>query len=152
MSADLLKRYKNLRADDFWERTKPSRQEVKPSWMTFDDAWVDEVRRGLMACRVFLWYPVYWLTYGQIINNLTSQAATLELNGVPNDIINNIDPLALIIFIPICDQLLYPFLRKLGLRFTPLKKITMGFYLGSMAMAVACVTQHFIYQQSRKSF
>jgi hypothetical protein len=31
----------------------------KPEWMTFDDAWVNEVRRGLLACKVFLWYPLY---------------------------------------------------------------------------------------------
>lgn len=42
----------------FFERVKPSRLQNKPSWMTFDDAWVDEVKRGLMACRVFLWYPL----------------------------------------------------------------------------------------------
>jgi hypothetical protein len=27
--------------------------------MTFDDQWVDEVRRAVKACAVFLWYPVY---------------------------------------------------------------------------------------------
>lgn len=44
------------------------------------------------------------LAYGQMTNNLTSQAATMQLNGVPNDLINNLDPLALIIFIPIINQ------------------------------------------------
>ena len=29
----------------------------------FDDAWVDEVRRGFNACAVFLWYPLYWISY-----------------------------------------------------------------------------------------
>jgi len=42
----------------FFERVKPSHLQSRPSWMTFDDAWVDEVRRGLLACRVFLWYPL----------------------------------------------------------------------------------------------
>jgi POT family proton-dependent oligopeptide transporter len=45
--------------EGFWERVKPSALrasgETVPSWMTFDDAWVDEVRRGLLACKVFLW-------------------------------------------------------------------------------------------------
>jgi len=35
-----------MTADDFWENAKPSRQTEKPHWMTFDDQWVDEVRRG----------------------------------------------------------------------------------------------------------
>lgn len=50
-----------MTADDFWEKAKPSKQtaESKPRWMTFDDTWVDEVRRGFKACTVFLWFPIY---------------------------------------------------------------------------------------------
>lgn len=51
---------KTANPHEFWDRVKPSRLGAeKPTWMTFDDEWVDEVRRGLMACRVFLWYPLY---------------------------------------------------------------------------------------------
>ncbi|KAI9923601.1 hypothetical protein ASPWEDRAFT_51386 [Aspergillus wentii DTO 134E9] len=139
---------KNCRSSDFWERVKPSNIENKPQWMTFDDQWVDEVSRALKACAVFLWYPLYWLAYGQMTSNLTSQAATMELHGAPNDIINNLDPLALIIFIPIVDQFFYPGLRKLGFNFTPLKKIYAGYIVASLSMVSAAVTQHYIYKKS----
>jgi proton-dependent oligopeptide transporter, POT family len=61
------KLYKNMSAPDFWERVKPSKIPVdeRPSWMTFDDAWVEEVRRGLKACAVFLYLPLYWLACEQ---------------------------------------------------------------------------------------
>lgn len=36
-----------------WDVAKPSKIANKPKWMTFDDAWVDQVRRGLKACYVF---------------------------------------------------------------------------------------------------
>jgi len=114
--------------------------------MTFDDAWVEEVARGLTACKIFLWYPVFWLAYNQMTNNLTSQAATMELNGVPNDLINNLNPLTLIIFIPIVDRFVYPALRKAGFRFSPIKRIACGFFASSMAMIAACVTQYYIYE------
>jgi POT family proton-dependent oligopeptide transporter len=81
-----------------------------------------------------------------MLNNLTSQAATMKLGGVPNDIINNLNPIALIIFIPIFDQLVYPALRKMGIRFTPLKRITAGFVTAALGMVVAAVTQHYIYK------
>lgn len=46
----------------FWDAVKPSTLDrsgqQKPSWMSFDDQWVDEVRRGFKACRVFLWFPL----------------------------------------------------------------------------------------------
>ncbi|KAF2805322.1 MFS peptide transporter-like protein Ptr2 [Mytilinidion resinicola] len=141
--------WKHMNDGTFWDTVKPSKFGAnKPTWMTFDDAWVDEVGRGWAACSVFLWVPLYWITYNQINNNLTSQAATMSLHGVPNDVLSNLDPFALIIFIPICDLFLYPFLRKRGLRFTPIKKIAAGFWMGSAAMICACVVQHYIYKTS----
>jgi proton-dependent oligopeptide transporter, POT family len=88
------------------------------------------------------------LAYGQMTNNLTSQAAVMKLGGVPNDIVSNFNPLFIVLLIPIMDQLIYPFLRKLGTKFTPIKRITCGFFLASSAMISACVTQYYIYQMS----
>ncbi|EIN04582.1 PTR2-domain-containing protein [Punctularia strigosozonata HHB-11173 SS5] len=140
---------RNLTAPDFWDSAKPSKiQGERPSWMTFDDVWVDEVKRGLKACTVFLWYPIYWLTYNQLNNNLTSQAATMQTHGLPNDVLSNLDPFALIILIPICDIFIYPALRRVGIHFTPIKKITLGFFTGAAAMIWAAVLQHYIYKKN----
>ena len=141
---------KNMRAPDFWENVKPSRIDPaqRPKWMTFDDQWVDEVRRGFKACTVFLWYPLYWITYNQINNNLTSQADTMLHAGIPPEIVSNLDPLALIILIPVFDLLIYPGLRKIGIKFTPIKKIALGFILGALAMMYAAVVQNYIYKHN----
>jgi len=139
--------YRNFTAPGFWENAKPSKVVgQKPAWMNYDDQWVDEVQRGLKACGVFLWYPIYWLTYNQLNNNLTSQAATMELHGIPNDVLSNLDPFALIILIPLCDLFFYPALRRMGINFSALKKITAGFMTGAAAMIWAAVVQHYIYK------
>ncbi|KAJ7676384.1 peptide transporter PTR2A [Mycena rosella] len=145
-----LRTYQNLTAPDFWDAAKPSQLSpaVRPAWMKFDDRWVDEVQRGLKACAVFAWFPVYWLTANQLNNNLTSQAATMTTDGLPNDILSNIDPFALIIFIPLCDFFLYPALQRRGIKFTSLRRITAGFLTGSAAMIWAAVLQYNIYQTS----
>lgn len=70
----------------------------------------------------------------------------MDTHGIPNDVVNNLDPFALIIFIPICDLLIYPALRKAGINFSALKKITAGFFLGSMAMVWAAVVQYYVYK------
>lgn len=90
----------------------------------------------------------YWLAYGQMTNNLTSQAATMRLGGVPNDIVSNLNPIFIIILIPIMDKVVYPGLRKAGFHFTPIKRIACGFALASAAMISASVTQHYIYLMS----
>ncbi|CAK5281661.1 unnamed protein product [Mycena citricolor] len=149
-SASPIATWKNLTSPDFWESVKPSNVAVesRPAWMTFDDKWVDEVSRGIKACWVFLWYPIYWLTYNQLNNNLTSQAGSMNTHGLPNDVLSNLDPLALIIFIPICDRVIYPALQRAGFNFTALKKVTAGFFTGAAAMAWAAVVQHYIYKRS----
>ncbi|KAJ7437895.1 POT family-domain-containing protein [Mycena galericulata] len=147
-SLNPIKTWRNLSAPEFWDGVRPSRVPVgeRPAWMTFDDQWVDELRRGIKACWVFLWYPIYWLTYNQLNNNLISQAATMETHGLPNDVLSNLDPLALIIFIPICDQIIYPALLRWGWNFSALKKICAGFITGAASMIWAAVVQHYIYK------
>jgi proton-dependent oligopeptide transporter, POT family len=53
--------WRNLTADDFFEKAKPSKipTEKRPTWMRFDDQWVDEVKRGFKACQVFVFFPIY---------------------------------------------------------------------------------------------
>ncbi|TGZ82308.1 MFS peptide transporter [Ascodesmis nigricans] len=148
-SVNPMQTYRNMHAEDFWDRAKPSSysEADRPTWMTFDDEWVDQVRRGFKACGVFLWYPLYWLAYNQMLGNLTSQAATMKLNGIPNDIITNLNPISLIIFIPIFDRLIYPVLRKMKINFTPIKRICGGFVAGCLSMIWTCVVQYYIYQR-----
>ena len=138
---------KSMRHPRFWEDVKPSRLgNDRPSWMIFDDAWVDQVRRGFAACKVFCWYPLYWIAYNQMTSNMTSQSATLYHDKVPSDLIQNFDPLALVIFIPICDLFIYPALRKAKIPFTPLKRVTTGFFVASCAMIATTVLQSYIYK------
>ncbi|SMN22300.1 similar to Saccharomyces cerevisiae YKR093W PTR2 Integral membrane peptide transporter, mediates transport of di-and tri-peptides [Maudiozyma saulgeensis] len=110
----------------------------------WSDKFVDEIKVSLAACKVFLFYPIYWTCYGQMISTFVTQGSMLELHGLPNDFFQAIDSIALIVFIPIFEGFLYPFIR----RFTPFKPITKifwGFTFGALAMTWSCVLQHFIY-------
>ncbi|KAJ6566053.1 peptide transporter PTR2A [Mycena capillaripes] len=149
-SANPVRTWRNLSAPGFWDAARPSRisPALRPAWMTFDDGWVDEVRRGLGACAVFVWFPIYWLTTNQMGNNLTSQAATMTTDGIPNDVMSNLNPLVLVLCIPLCDLWLYPALQRRRIRFTPLKRIAVGFLIAATAMVWAAVLQYNIYQTS----
>ncbi|KZT33660.1 PTR2-domain-containing protein [Sistotremastrum suecicum HHB10207 ss-3] len=115
-------------------------------WITWDDAFVEEVKRTARACQIFLFYPLYWISYNQITTNLVSMAGTMTLNGTPNDLIQNFDPIALIILIPIMDTLVYPGLRRMGFVARPIFRIWLGFMFGALAMVYSAVLQHFIYK------
>ena len=68
--------WRRMTAPDFWESAKPSnfKGDTKPSWMTFDDQWVDEVRRGFKACSIFPWYIVYCKTQSLLFHLRTSNS------------------------------------------------------------------------------
>ncbi|KAI7864562.1 POT family-domain-containing protein [Spinellus fusiger] len=115
------------------------------SHATWDDVFVDELKRALNACVVFCWYPIYWLCYAQMTNNLISQAGTMLVGNVPNDIMQNIDAIALIICIPLMDNLVYPFLRRIGIPMRPIFRITCGFFFAAVAMGYTAGIQAMIY-------
>ena len=69
----------------------------------------------------------------------------MQRHGIPNDIMQNLDPLIIIFLIPVFDRLLYPGLRKFGIPFRPITRITWGFVFGAIAMAYAAIVQHLIY-------
>ncbi|KAI5289832.1 peptide transporter ptr2 [Ascosphaera acerosa] len=137
-----------LKAKGNLDVAKPSHQRAigGPTDLPWDDIFIEEIKRTMVACKVFLYYPIYYICYQQMLNNFISQAGTMELHGIPNDIMQNIDPITIIIFIPIIDRMIFPFLRKrFGISIKPITRITMGFFFAAVAMAYAAIVQHIIY-------
>lgn len=127
---------------------------AKPSWLAqngssksvkWDDTFVEELKRALVGCKVFTIYPIYWVCYGQFSNNFVTQAGQMAGHGIPNDLMQNFDPIAIIVFVPLMDRLVYPLLRKLRIPFRPISRITFGFWVAALAMAYAAIVQHLIY-------
>jgi hypothetical protein len=72
----------------------------------------------------------------QMTSNLTSQAATLTLGAILNDLSINLNPLLYIILVPIYAHIIYPTIDRLGTRFTPICRISTGFFLSVLAMTI----------------
>jgi POT family proton-dependent oligopeptide transporter len=66
-------------------------------------------------------------------------------HGIPNDLMQNFDPISIIIFVPVMDRLVYPFLQRRRINFRPITRITLGFFIAASSMLYAAVLQHFIY-------
>ncbi|KAL2823484.1 POT family-domain-containing protein [Aspergillus cavernicola] len=127
----------------------------KPTWQAanggnrpnvpWDDHFIDELKRALVACRVFCFYPIYWVVYGQFSSNFVTQAGQMQGHGIPNDLMQNFDPISIIVFIPVLEALVYPVLRRMHIRFRPISRISLGFIVASLAMMYAAIVQHLIY-------
>lgn len=144
------------------DAAKPSNQPNRS--LPWDDFFIEELKRALVACKVFAFFPVYWVVYGQFSTNFVAQgkldilsdevltllltsrlAGQMNGHGVPNDLMQNFDPIAIIVFIPILDRIVFPLLRKMNIPFRPITRIAVGFVVASLGMMYAAIVQHLIY-------
>ncbi|CAL8577144.1 peptide transporter ptr2 [Xanthoria parietina] len=110
----------------------------------WSDTFVDELKRGLMACRVIVSYLIFYLCVNQMFNNLVSQAGQMDLHGVPNDMIQAFSGVACILLGP-GIQSLYSFLARRRIAFGPIARIAVAFFFCAGAMAYAAGVQKLIY-------
>ncbi|KAI7202370.1 peptide transport protein PTR2 [Hortaea werneckii] len=129
-------------------------QAPKPSWreangktepVPWNDHFIDELNRALRACKVFVFYPIFWLCYSQFSSNFVSQAKAMEGHGMPNDLMQNFDPISILVFIPVLDRIVYPALRRVGFEVRTMMRISIGFCTASLSLAYAAIVQHLIY-------
>ncbi|KAG6830565.1 hypothetical protein H0H92_016016 [Tricholoma furcatifolium] len=142
--------------DDFWNAAKPSQIEANrvsggegPRWgIKWDDDFVDEIRRTFKACKLFMFLPIYYMADSGLTTIQTSQAGSMTTNGAPNDLLGNFNPLTIIIMAPVLNYGVYPFFRKVGINFSPIRRIVVGYLLGASAMLVGALLQWRVYETS----
>src|SRR5579862_6077134 len=67
------------------------------------------------------------------------------IGAVPNDLLPNINPIAVIVFIPIFDKIIYPILRRYKIKFSFIARVTCGFIIVALGMVWTAIVQHLIY-------
>ena len=134
----------------YWDCAKPSLvpEHDRKSWMTYDDQWVDQLSCGAKACFIFLLFPLYWVCYNQISNNLIIQGGQMDIGSTPNEIPGTLDPIFIIVFVFVFNLAVYPLLDRMRVPFTPIKRITVGFFTACAAMIFSAVLQHYIYAKN----
>ncbi|RWA09392.1 hypothetical protein EKO27_g5712 [Xylaria grammica] len=107
---------------------------------------VQELRRGFRACRVLLFFIIYYLCFNQSLNNIISQANQMELSGVSNDTVQSLNAIFYIVLNPIVQFWVLPFFSRRRIPLGPIVRMTIAFALLALAMAYAAVVQELIYR------
>ncbi|KAI5923269.1 MFS general substrate transporter [Camillea tinctor] len=110
-------------------------------------SFVDEIRRSLKGCRVIAYFVVFWLCYNQTTNNIISQAGQMTQQGISNDTIQALNPIACIIAGPLIQNVVFPFLRRHRVSFGPIRRMTVAFLFISAGIAYAAGLQQLIYSR-----
>lgn len=66
--------------------------------------------------------------------------------GIPNDAFASLNPLCVLVFVPLLELGVYPFMHKIKLSSGPITRMTIGFGLTALSMALAAGSQHAIYK------
>ena len=106
-----------------------------------------DLKVALDASYVFLWYPVYWLCYGQMGSNLVAQAELLERpDWLAAEALNVLGSAALILLIPLFDQVIFPMLARCGMSPSPITRISIGFFLAAVSILYTAVLEYYIHE------
>ncbi|KAG7771197.1 hypothetical protein KL931_000895 [Ogataea haglerorum] len=110
---------------------------------------VEDLSTTIQSCVIFLYFIIFNLNDGSIASIQINQAGSMRTSGIPNDMFQSFNPLAILIIIPIQDYVLYPLLRKRRLTFHPIHKITVGFCISATGTLVGAYLQYLIYSRSK---
>ncbi|KAI0388510.1 POT peptide transporter [Xylariaceae sp. FL0594] len=137
------------------DKAKPSYQAQQQSGVSdlpWDDSFIDELKVALTACRVLSLFPFFWLCYGNTVGNVISLAGNMNTLGLPNDFLaGSVNPVSILVLLPLLDRVLYPALRRMGFAFLPVTRIACGFFVMSSAIALAAGLQSLVYKSPPRS-
>lgn len=136
------------RKGGFFEAAKPSviATSGRPIDVPWNDVFVDDVKRAFQATGMFMFFPIQSITDNGLGGAQSALTTMLKTNGVPNDVINNINPFAIIITAPILNYGLYPLLRKKNIHFGSIRRITLGLFMSAIASIGYTVLNYYAYK------
>eukprot|EP01135_Chromosphaera_perkinsii_P004988 Nk52_evm32s307 gene=Nk52_evmTU32s307 len=94
-----------------------------------------DYRRLISVMGLLVHYPTFWYLYGQNSNYVTTMGTFMKMpSGLTADQLGLVDPLAIVILIPIFDRAIFPFLRKVcGLELNIITRIAIGYIFMALA-------------------
>ncbi|KAF2252475.1 oligopeptide transporter [Trematosphaeria pertusa] len=110
-----------------------------------DEAIIADAKTAARACLVFLPFPALMLSINLMDSTLIAQAGTMQTHGLPNDIMYNLNPISVMVFLPFFQSWIYPTLAKKKINFSPEHKIGVGLFCATLSIAYATGIQHLIY-------
>lgn len=121
---------------------------IRENGGSFAAAQVKDVSQVMRLSPYLSFIILFWAVYGQQGSNFVLQGCQMDLrlshtktNGeqamVSSAMLSILDSSVILVFIPIFDKLIYPFMSSIGLQPTLLRKIGAGLFFSMLAMLVA---------------
>jgi POT family proton-dependent oligopeptide transporter len=111
----------------------------------FNPEKVEAIKSVWRVMAVFAFIPIFWAMWDQNLSEWVLQATKLDrhilgLNLLPEQI-QTVNPIFLLLFIPIFTYWIYPFFEKVGIKTTPLRRIGAGLVLTALSFIIIALIQ-----------
>uniref|UniRef100_A0A668A0S5 Solute carrier family 15 member 1 n=1 Tax=Myripristis murdjan TaxID=586833 RepID=A0A668A0S5_9TELE len=111
----------------------------------YDKLLIAQIKMVLKVLFLYIPLPMFWTLFDQKGSRWTLQATTMDGNFgalvVQPDQMQTVNPILILTLVPLMDSVIYPLIKKCGLNFTPLKRMTVGMFLAAMAFVCAALVQ-----------
>ncbi|NWW88448.1 S15A1 protein, partial [Rhynochetos jubatus] len=111
----------------------------------YDKRLIAQTKMVLKVLFLYIPLPMFWALFDQQGSRWTLQATTMDGNfgaiQIQPDQMQTVNPILIIIMVPVVDAVIYPLIKKCKINFTPLRKITVGMFLASLAFIAAALVQ-----------
>ncbi|NXR16430.1 S15A1 protein, partial [Cinclus mexicanus] len=115
----------------------------------YDKRLIAQTKMVLRVLFLYIPLPMFWAVFDQQGSRWTLQATAMNgdfhlekyLIFSHVHLLQIVNPILIVIMVPVVDSVVYPLIKKCKLNFTPLKKMTVGMFLGSMAFVAAALVQ-----------
>jgi len=132
------------------EKSKRGKKEKLPETLDyaenrFGKNFVADVKALKNVCYMFIPFPLFWALFDQQGSRWLFQATRMDGNlfgyTIPADSFQAVNPIMILLFIPLFDFVIYPLLAKIGLCRTDLQKIVTGGVLAGIAFIVSGILE-----------
>ncbi|XP_061641101.1 solute carrier family 15 member 1b [Phyllopteryx taeniolatus] len=111
----------------------------------YDKLLIAQVKMVVKVLFLYIPLPMFWALFDQQGSRWTLQATIM--NGdfgilvIQPDQMQTVNPILILVLVPVVDNVLYPLISKCKLNFTPLKRMTVGMFLAALAFVAAGLVQ-----------
>uniref|UniRef100_UPI00398F4981 solute carrier family 15 member 1-like n=1 Tax=Pristiophorus japonicus TaxID=55135 RepID=UPI00398F4981 len=116
-------------------------------WATekYDERLIAQIKIVLKVLFLYIPLPMFWALFDQQGSRWTFQATRMDGNfgglDIHPDQMQTVNPILILILVPVVDGIVYPLIAKCKLNFTPLKRMTVGMFLAALAFVAAALVQ-----------
>jgi dipeptide/tripeptide permease len=129
---ELVTAYNAHHDDDANDYDAPQQQQHRNEAMLEEH--LADAKQALRVLPIMALTPLFWMLYDQQSSVWVLQAARMHLpRGIEPEQMNAVNPIQIMIFIPLFDRVLYPFLDQHGFNIRPLRRMAVGMLLCALA-------------------